>query len=178
MPLKRRKPNVSFAINRTSERANHVLLLERAFIMPSAKKIFVVIFIVLIGLTWSLQRATAESQPHRVYLAMISAGIRATEPQTTTSPATTIRVVAQAGQSCTADEWMPVYGARILLRGGRISQMATTDPMGQALFSATTEPAILQIEWPAGMLPCPNSQPIVELPAGAGEVTFLARYLP
>ncbi len=178
MPLERSKKYVSFAVDWSSERANHTYFIERDFRMLPARKLLVATFIAAISLACSLQRTTAESQPHRMYLAMISAGVRATESPTTTSPATTIRVLAQAGQSCAADEWMPVHGARIMLRVGRISQMATTDLMGQVLFSATAEPAILQVEWPVGMLPCPSSQPIVELPAGTREVTFLARYLP
>lgn len=138
------------------------------------------VFIAIVGCMLILQQATAESASdtgagqYRVYLALVSAG---SGPANRAVPATrdgAISVTARAGLSCSDGETVPVRGARITVITDESSRIAMTDETGNVLFSATAEPAVVQIEWPVGFLPCPNSRPVVELPAGTGEVEFIA----
>ncbi|MFQ5856775.1 MAG: hypothetical protein ACE5LU_14165 [Anaerolineae bacterium] len=131
-------------------------------------------FIAIVGLTVVLQQAAAEPSRHRVYLAMITVRTSPATRANTSAPNSAISVAARAGLSCEGGETVPVSGARIMVMTDHMTLIAMTDETGYALFSATTEPAVIQIEWPVGFLPCPNSRPIVELPNGAGEVEFTA----
>ena len=139
-----------------------------------ATRVVLATLIALMGLTFVLQRAAAEARPHRVYLAMVAAGTNQANRASTSSPNATISVEARAGLSCGEGESVPVRGARITVVTDHSRRVALTDDTGFALFSATSEPAVIQIEWPVGFLPCPNSRPIVELPSGTGEVQFTA----
>ena len=85
-----------------------------------------------------------------------------------------IRVLANAALSCDAGEGSPVMGARVTVFTQNSVSMAFTNQVGEALFGAVQGPALVQIEWPAGLMPCPNSPITAELPSGVGEVTFLA----
>jgi hypothetical protein len=162
----------------TSERANTVAAERELVIMIRACQAFAATFIAIVGLAPLLQQASAELQPHRVYLPIVAVNVSSSEPTTTTSPSEIINVTARSSQSCQAGETQPVIGARITVISNQMSRVAMTDERGLALFSATTGPAVIQVEWPAGFLPCPHSRPIVELPAGTGEVEFLARSAP
>lgn len=116
---------------------------------------------------------TAEGQ-HRVYLGLVAAGSGLANRVSTTGPSPALSVSARAGLSCSDGETVPVRGARVTVITDDSSRIAMTDEAGNVLFSASTDPAVIQIEWPVGFLPCPNSQPVVELPAGTGEVEFIA----
>lgn len=85
-----------------------------------------------------------------------------------------IHVVARAAPSCNADESTPVAGARVIVRTSSGAFTALTGQSGEALFGGVQGPAYVQIEWPAGFIPCPNSPITVELPDGTGEVNFSA----
>ncbi len=138
-----------------------------------ATRIVSATFIALVGLALVLQQAAAEPETHRVYLAMVTVAGPASQASNST-PNAGISVAARAGLSCDGGETVPVSGARITVITDHTSQIAMTDATGYALFTATAEPAVIQIEWPVGFLPCPNSRPIVELPNGSGEVRFMA----
>lgn len=90
------------------------------------------------------------------------------------SPSSGIHVAALAALTCEPGEGSPVMGARITLITENGISMALTSQTGEALFSATSGSAVVQIEWPVGLVPCPNSTVSAELPAGAGEVQFVA----
>ncbi|MFQ5592831.1 MAG: hypothetical protein ACE5HA_01645 [Anaerolineae bacterium] len=149
--------------------------------MGASRSIFT-ICIVIAGLALFLQPASAapEHEPatadgqHRVYLGLVAAGSGLANRVSTTSPNPTLSVTARAGLSCSDDETVPVRGARVTVITDDSSRIAMTDEAGNVLFSATTDPTVIQIEWPIGFLPCPNSRPYVELPAGTGEVEFVA----
>ena len=149
--------------------------------MRASRAIFT-IYILIAGLMLFLQPASAEpgrgpataDGQHRVYLGLVTAGSGLANRVSTTGPSPTLSVTARAGLSCSDEETVPVRGARITVITDSSSRIAMTDEAGNVLFSATTEPAVIQIEWPVGFLPCPNSRPYVELPAGAGEVEFIA----
>lgn len=130
-------------------------------------------FIAIAGLMFVLQQAGAEPETHRVYLAMVTVAGPASQAGNST-PNAAISVAARAGLSCDGDETVPVGGARITVITDHSSRIAMTDATGYALFTATAKPAVIQIEWPVGFLPCPNSRPVVELPGGAGAVEFMA----
>ena len=89
-------------------------------------------------------------------------------------PEALITVVAETSNVCQASAAVPVAGARITVVTDHGSRVDVTDATGFVLFEPADEPAVVQIEWPAGLLPCPNSRPMVELPSGAGEVKFMA----
>ena len=95
-------------------------------------------------------------------------------PITRPMPAPGIRVVAHVAPTCDADAGSPVMGARILVITESSVLVAFTNQTGEALFSAAQGPAIVQIEWPVGFVPCSNSSVSAELPNGAGEVRFFA----
>jgi len=155
-----------------------------------AARVIIAISIAFVGLMFVLQRAAAEAGhrpetspefseglaegPHRVYLAMVTARSGEANRASTSMPNATIGVGARAGLSCDDGETVPVGGARITVVTDEGPRIAMTDETGYALFTATMQPAVVQIEWPVGFLPCPNSPPIVELPSGTGEVEFMA----
>lgn len=149
--------------------------------MKVSRAIFT-ICIVIAGLALFLQPASAEpghapataDGQHRVYLGLVAAGSGLANRFSTTGPSPTLSVTARAGLSCSDGETVPVRGARVTVVTDDSSRIATTDEAGNALFSATTDPAVVQIEWPIGFLPCPNSRPVIELPTGTGEVEFIA----
>lgn len=180
----RHVPNVT---QLASERARSTHASARGEVgVMSAIRVIIAAFIAIIGLTVVLQQAAAEPRlrpelaegRHRVYLPMIAANAGLTKQADNNSPNAVISVVAQAGLSCKDGEMVPVTGARITVITDHSSRVGMTDEAGYALFSATSEPAVIQIEWPAGLLPCPNSRPMVELPTGTGEVEFLATTAP
>lgn len=146
-------------------------------------RILVATFVALLGLTLLLQQATADSgagsepnaSTHQVYLPAVSVSSGLTSRSSSSTPNTAISVAAQAVLSCEdTSEPMPVSGARIIVITDHSSRIAMTDASGSVLFSASPEPAVIQIEWPVGLFPCPNSSPSVELPNGIGEVKFMA----
>lgn len=164
----------------------------------NASRIVFATFIAILALALVLQQAAAEPGPrpglaeeplpavaaepspdvgediHRMYLPMLAADVGSSSRSHTSTPNAAISVAAQSVLSCDTDEAMPVGGARITVVSDRASRVAMTDASGFVLFSATAAPAVIQIEWPAGYLPCPNSRPLVELPSGTGEVEFTA----
>ncbi len=89
-----------------------------------------------------------------------------------------IHVIASAALTCSTDEHSPVAGARVIVFTANGASAAFTGQTGEALFGAVQGPAYVQIEWPAGFIPCPNSPVTVELPNGSGEVTFSAMRVP
>ncbi len=137
-------------------------------------RILFAVLVAMAGLMLILQRATAEAEAHRVYVPLVASGAGHINRGSASVPNATISVEARAGLSCEAEETVPVSGARITVIADDSSRVAMTDETGYALFSATVAPAVIQIEWPVGFLPCPNSRPIVELPSGAGQVQFTA----
>ncbi|MBS1252415.1 MAG: hypothetical protein MAG451_01454 [Anaerolineales bacterium] len=157
----------------------------KEFRVMRATRIVFATFVALMGLMLLLQQqAAADSglaaQPaggaHRVYLGMIAVDAGLTNRASTSAPQSAISVAARAVLSCDndGDTTIPVGGARIMVITDHSSRTAFTDASGEALFSAAPEPAVIQIEWPVGLLPCPNSRPSTELPNGAGEVEFMA----
>lgn len=108
------------------------------------------------------------------YLPMVAANAGTTQQSRSDAQTAAIDVVAQGHTACEANEARPVAGARITVVTDHDSRVGVTDAEGHALFEAANDAAVVQIEWPAGYLPCPDSRPIVELPSGAGEVTFTA----
>ncbi len=151
-----------------------------------ATRIVFATFVALMGLVllFFQQPAAADSglaaQPtgeaHRVYLSMIAVDAGLTNRASTSAPQSAISVAARAVLSCDNQGGtpIPVSGARIMVITDHSSRTAFTDASGEALFSAASEPAVIQIEWPVGLIPCPNSRPSAELPHGAGEVEFMA----
>lgn len=147
-----------------------------------ASRAILTICIVTAGLMLFLQPASAEpgrgpataDGQHRVYLGLVATGSGLANQVNTTGPSPTLSVTARAGLSCSDGETVPVRGARVTVITDDSSRIAVTDEAGSVLFSATTDPAVIQIEWPVGFLPCPNSRPVVELPTGTGEVEFIA----
>lgn len=137
-------------------------------------RVVIATLIALIGLTFVLPQAAADPSPHRAYLPMVAANTGLTRQARTTGPNTAISVIAEASASCKEGEMAPVTGARITVITDHGTRIGMTNESGYALFSAANEPVVIQIEWPAGFFPCPNSRPMVELPGGAGEVTFVA----
>jgi len=89
-----------------------------------------------------------------------------------------IHVVANAAETCGADQSSPVAGARVIVFTQNGTSMALTNQTGEVLFGAVQGPAYVQIEWPVGFIPCPNSPITVELPNGTGEVAFSAMRVP
>jgi hypothetical protein len=112
--------------------------------------------------------------PGCVFLPMIAANAGPLRQAGPMAPEALITVVAQTSHVCQADAAVPVAGARITVVTDHGSRVNVTDAAGFALFEPADEPAVVQIEWPVGLLPCPNSRPMVELPSGAGEVKFMA----
>ena len=111
---------------------------------------------------------------NRVYLGMIITGSNQAHETTNNLPASTLRVLANAGTTCENVEQPPVSGARITVISGGHASVLMTDNQGFVQFSGLSEPTVVQIEWPQGLFPCPNSRPSLELPVGTGEVTFNA----
>lgn len=149
--------------------------------MKRAIRLLIAALIAIIGLSLVLQQAAAEPGPQesadgqrRVYLAMITLGAGSTQPDPGNTPNAAINVVARAGLTCGGEETIPVTGARVTVVTDGSSRVAMTDDTGQVVFGAASGPAMIQIEWPAGLFPCPNSRPMVELPNGFGEVEFAA----
>lgn len=146
-------------------------------------RVLLAVVITIIGFGVTLQQASAEptsedgAGAQRVFLPMIAADTNPGNRSSTNSPSAAISVAAHAAASCEDSVMLPVSGARITVAVDSSSRVAMTDVRGYALFSATAEPAIIQIEWPAGFLPCPDSRPAVELPNGTGEVRFKARFV-
>jgi hypothetical protein len=128
--------------------------------------------------------ADAPNQPdtsggqQQVYLSMVAINARQTARASAIVPDATITVAAQVSQSCKPGTSAPVSGARITVITSNFSTTTTTNATGHATFGATGVPARVQIEWPAGLFPCPNSQPTVELPDGSGAVDFVAQAYP
>lgn len=89
-----------------------------------------------------------------------------------------IHVVASATSTCGANESSPVAGARVIVFTPNGTFTAFTGQTGETLFGAVQGPAYVQIEWPAGFIPCPDSPITVELPDGTGDVTFSAIRVP
>lgn len=109
-----------------------------------------------------------------VFLPMIATKAGSTSQAGSILPEAAITVVAQASHVCGSDSAVPVAGARITVVTGHDSRARVTDSAGYVVFEPTGSPAVVQIEWPVGLLPCLNSRPMAELPSGAGEVKFLA----
>lgn len=109
-----------------------------------------------------------------VFLPMVAASASSTNQAGVILPETAITVMAQASNVCQADSAIPVAGARITVVTDNESHAHVTDSTGYVVFESTSSPAVVQIEWPVGLLPCPNSRPVVELESGVGEVKFLA----
>lgn len=109
-----------------------------------------------------------------VFLPVVAANAGSTSETGSVGPEAALTVVAQASNVCQAEGAVPVAGARITVVTDRDTQMSVTDSAGLVLFEPAGKPAVVQIEWPVGLLPCPNSRPMVELASGAGEVKFLA----
>ena len=109
-----------------------------------------------------------------VFLPMVAANAGSTSQSGSIGPEAALTVMAQASDVCQAEEAVPVAGARITVVTDRDTRMSVTDSTGYLLFEPAGEPAVVQIEWPVGLLPCPNSRPMAELPTGAGDVKFLA----
>lgn len=135
-------------------------------------------FLVLVGSAIVLERAAAEpnTETYRTYLSMVTVDAGPSDRASNNVPDAVISVAAWVVSSCQDhnDVRTPVKGARITVITEESPLVDFTDMSGRALFSATTEPAVVQLEWPVGFLPCPNSRPLVELPNGAGDVEFFA----
>ncbi len=108
-----------------------------------------------------------------VFLPMIAVNSGAGR-QTSSEPLTAIDVFAHASAVCSDGSASPVAGARVTVTTDDDARSGVTDASGHARFEAVDEIVIVQIEWPAGYFPCPDSRPMVELPGGAGQVTFTA----
>lgn len=85
-----------------------------------------------------------------------------------------IDVAAQVSPTCDGTVRGPVAGARVTVIAEAGTRVGVTGADGHALFEATSQAATVQIEWPAGYFPCPNSRPAAEFPTGAGRVVFTA----
>jgi len=109
-----------------------------------------------------------------VFLPMVAANAGSTSDPGPVGPEAALTVVAQASNVCQAEGAVPVAGARITVVTDHDSRVDVTDSAGYVLFEPAGSPAVVQIEWPVGLLPCPNSRPMVELASGAGDVKFLA----
>lgn len=140
----------------------------------TAVRVITAAFIAILGLALVLQQAAADPAAHRVYLPTMAVNLGSLRQAGPTTPNGMISVVAQAGLSCKDGETMPVTGARVTVVTAQGSVIGMTDESGYALFGATGGPTLVQIEWPAGFFPCPDSRPVVELPAGMGTVKFVA----
>lgn len=115
---------------------------------------------------------------HQLFLPLVAANTSLTDHAESGVLDAGITVEARVSQACKPAEAEPVIGARITVVTDAFSATTTTDALGNAVFGATGEPARILIEWPTGLVPCPNSQPVMELPAGAGAVEFVARTYP
>jgi hypothetical protein len=115
---------------------------------------------------------------HQLYLPMVAVSTSQTARASSVSPDAAITVEARVSQACKPTDAKPVSGARITVVTNESSATTTTNALGHAVFGATGEPARILIEWPSGLIPCPNSQPIIELPDGNGAVEFVAQAYP
>lgn len=133
-------------------------------------------------LSFVAARPQPESEPDRaryqLYLPMVAADTSQTARASSVAPAAAITVGVRVSQVCKPTDAEPVSGARITMVANDFSATTTTNSLGHAVFSATGEPARILIEWPSGLIPCPNSQPVIELPDGKGTVEFVAQTYP
>ncbi len=109
-----------------------------------------------------------------VFIPLIVTNAGRTRQTNSSEAAAAINVLAQAGTSCDMGAVGPVAGARVTVITDHNTRVGVTDTDGRAFFEAADEAAVVQIEWPTGYFPCPNSRPVVEVPSGAGEVAFTA----
>lgn len=182
MPSKGCIHHVPYSALQASENSSIPHIAGKGLIAMRVTQVVFAASIAILGLTLVLHQAAAEPRleaklgegPHRVYLPMIATSAGPAKKSSTNVPNAVISVAARAGLSCEDGETVPVNGARITVMTDHTSRIGLTDESGYALFTATTEPAVIQIEWPVGFLPCPNSRPVVELPDGVGEVEFTA----
>lgn len=174
MPQFDQQCRVSSPTQLTSERMSTQDLPERHLLSMNVIRAAIAVFIAFVGLSLVLQKASAEPRLHQAYLPVVTADAGLTKQTHSGTPDAVISVVARAGVSCKAGETLPVTGARITVVTDHGSRIGLTNESGYAVFSAASEPAVIQIEWPAGLFPCPHSRPMAELPNGAGEVTFVA----